>query len=84
MEKNGVSQRDVCRALDLKPSAMSLWSSGKRKPREDMARKIANYFNVSYSYLIDDETKYTVKIPVLGDVAGGVPIDAIQTKKGEQ
>lgn len=78
MLAKGVTQKDIAIATELSEGAISLYLSGRRSPREKVARKIANYFGVSYASMVDDENNYNVKIPVLGDVAGGVAIDSIQ------
>jgi lexA repressor len=52
----------------------------KSTPKADKLKKVANYFNVSMEYLMDGniEKPKGVKIPVLGDVAAGIPIEAIE------
>ena len=58
---------------------------GKSTPNISKMQKIADYFNVTVDYLLGNETevdnssasKY-VKIPVLGYVAAGIPMDAIE------
>lgn len=78
MEQRGITHRDLGNALGISESAVSLYANDKRRPKEDIGRRMASYFNIPYSYLIDDESNYNVKIAVLGDVAGGVPIDAVE------
>ena len=52
----------------------------KSTPKADKLKKVADYFNVSMEYLMDGniEKPKGVKIPVLGDVAAGIPIEAIE------
>jgi len=59
-----------------------MWETGKRQPDNEMLLKIANYFNVSVDYLLGREeiesSKKGVKIPVLGKVIAGIPIEAVE------
>lgn len=52
----------------------------KSTPKADKLKKVADYFNVSMEYLMDGniEKPKGVQIPVLGDVAAGIPIEAIE------
>lgn len=52
----------------------------KSTPKADKLKKVADYFNVSMEYLMDGniEKPKGVKIPVLGDVAAGIPIEAVE------
>ncbi|MBQ8388791.1 MAG: helix-turn-helix domain-containing protein [Clostridia bacterium] len=64
-------------------STMSLYENGKREPDYRTLVKIAEFLNVTTDYLLGQEdNKKTpqrrgVKIPVLGNVAAGIPIEAI-------
>lgn len=48
------------------------------KSKPDTIVKLAEYFNVTTDYLLERPIKKGIKIPVLGDVAAGIPIDAIE------
>ena len=52
----------------------------KSTPKADKLKKVADYFNVSMEYLMDGniEKPKGVQIPVLGDVAAGIPIEAVE------
>ncbi len=50
--KNGMTYKQLGAALDIKPSAISMWNSGRSLPRIDMIEKIAKYFGVLPSYLM--------------------------------
>lgn len=60
------------------------YENNKRTPPPDTLRKLAIIFNVSVDYLLGNDVmkanaaKKGVKIPVLGRVVAGVPIDAVQ------
>lgn len=65
-----------------------MWESGKNKPQQDMLINLAKFFGVSVDYLLGREVssnstyhaprKKGIKIPVLGRVAAGVPVEAVQ------
>lgn len=80
--KNNTTPNAVCLALGLSPAAATKWRSGA-VPRETTLLKIADYFNVSVDYLLGNteqiqipKTKATM-IPVYGNVAAGIPLEAI-------
>lgn len=89
LKKFGVRNIDVSRATGIPPSTFSDWKKGKSSPKTDKLQKIADYFNVSLDYLASGEPtsvssdykKHSIgaarRIPVLGRVAAGIPIDAI-------
>ena len=72
----------------LNKGTLSKYENGKQEPMITVVRNLAEYFNVSVDYLTgNSDTKTSeesskkakgVKIPVLGNVAAGVPIDAIE------
>lgn len=85
MEKNK-SPTAIGTELGFSRATVSNWKTGGA-PRETALLKIANYFNVSVDYLLGntDETPTkklpktnTKRIPVVGDVAAGIPIEAIE------
>ena len=58
-----------------------MWESGKNKPEFSALLKIADYFNVTTDILTGIETetqKRSTRVPVLGTVQAGIPIDAIE------
>ena len=54
MERKGVSSVDVCRTLGFKPSTYSNWLTAKIYPRIDKIEKLADYFEISKSELVED------------------------------
>lgn len=61
------------------------YERGDRKPDPDMLKKFADYFGVSIDYLLGRENPTPsssntsgVKIPVYGEIAAGIPIEAIE------
>lgn len=85
MECQQKDRRRICDDLGFKYTTFTDWYNGNKYPRIDKIELLANYFGVLKSDLIEDKSTFPseqiygkgVKIPVLGDVAAGVPIEAI-------
>lgn len=78
---NRMTQSDVAKIVGIGQSGYSFWESGRSKIDDAGLRKLAALYNVSVDYLLGtdtNQTKASVKIPVLGDVAAGIPIEAIE------
>ena len=79
----GIKQADLACAISVSPAALSGYETGKYEADNETYLKIANYFDVSLDYLLgfSDIKKVSsvgaLTIPVLGDVAAGIPIEAI-------
>jgi len=84
MEKRNKSRNEVCEALNFKYTTFTDWCNGVKYPRIDNIEKLANYFGISKSDLIEikgsdtDESIKSVQIPVLGYVKAGIPMTAIE------
>lgn len=80
----GLRQIDFAKEMGILQSTLSSWENGRYEPDNEMLVKMANYFNVSVGYLLGREDEITPKstggaiIPVLGDVAAGIPIEAVE------
>lgn len=76
------SRTEMCEALGVKYTTFTDWVKGNVYPRIDKIELMANYFGIEKSDLIEDNTsskKSTgIRIPVLGRVAAGIPIEAIE------
>lgn len=51
MERRGVTQTDLCRALNVSPSTAHDWCAGRKIPRIDKIQKIADFLRVDMEYL---------------------------------
>lgn len=82
-QKKRLSQVSLAEAFGVAQSAISNWEKGNREPDNTTLRKLAEYFGVSIDYLLgnsdEPQPKHVgIRIPVLGDVAAGIPIDAVE------
>ena len=80
MNINGKSRYDVCEALDFNYYTYSDWVNGKKFPRMDKVEKLANYFGVLISDLIEDkgEAHFEMlqEINELNDIMSWIKSDA--------
>ena len=79
-EELNIGQKVISHEIGVSQSVISAWERGERNPSKKNAEKLARMFNVSVRYLLgeNDQFKSGVKIPVLGRVAAGLPIEAIE------
>lgn len=66
MSINNKTRNDICEALGFSYYTFSDWINGKKYPRMDKVEKLANYFNILKSDLIEDknnDTNKNIKIP---------------------
>jgi len=77
-KKEGYSQAELGKILGISKSTVCMYELGERMPDYEMMKTISNIFGVSMDYLYDKEKPSPLRIPVLGYVAAGVPIEAIE------
>ncbi len=85
-KSKGLSQKDFGKLIGAAQNTVCNWENGNREPDTQTLNKIANFFNVTVDYLIDDnninndnmfsKNSNSIKIPVLGEVAAGFPMFA--------
>lgn len=82
MEENNIRPTDICTTLKIPMPTFSDWINAKTYPRIDKIELMANFFGISKSDLVEKRQAGTIlkgiKIPVLGQVAAGIPIEAIE------
>lgn len=85
MIQNNIDRNEICKALDFKYSTFADWYNGKKYPRIDKIEKIANYFGILKSDLIESNSnnvynnnRKTTRIPVLGSIPAGIPMEMIE------
>lgn len=83
--ERGKSQVEIAKDLHLSKATISAWMNGTRTPKMPKIDMLCAYFNVKRSDIMEphDRRKIffntkAVRIPVVGRVAAGIPIDAIQ------
>ena len=92
-KKSGYSQQKLAKILNVHQTAISQWETERTSPDIDIASKMAAVFGVSLDYLLGREEQdfmtvdnifpmKTKKVPLLGDIACGVPIWA-EEQRGE-
>lgn len=77
------TQTDLCNDLKLNSSTVSDWATAKKYPRMDKIQMIADYLGIMKSDLTEEHfgasrKSRSLKIPVLGAVPAGIPIEAIE------
>ena len=85
-KQKGLTQTQLADELNVEFSNVSKWELGKNDPSKELIAKMAKLFNVSIEYLLgitdnptpDTLPTATVKIPLLGNIAAGQPIEAIE------
>lgn len=79
---NNISRNQLSESLGISYSTISDWINGKAYPRIDKIEMMANYFGINKSDLVEEhfteEKPQGLKIPVLGTVAAGIPISAVE------
>ena len=80
---SGKQQKDIAKALGFNQKTFNGWCNGLSMPTMGKIQALADYFNIGKSDLVDERvisktavTSY--RIPVLGRVAAGLPIEAQQ------
>lgn len=89
-ESRGISQRQAAIALNLSPTVYNRYENGLREPSNVIMLAMADYFGVSVDELLGRDTlgvhgilPVTPRaVPILGDIACGVPITAEQNIEG--
>lgn len=86
MELHELNNKELSEILGVSESTVGKWLLRKSTPRMGVIEKLARYFDVQKSDLIEQkepELTYVdlsnyIKIPVVGKIPAGVPIEAIE------
>lgn len=92
-ENSGLSQYKFADRFGVAQSTVGSWEAGKREPNFETMQRLADFFGVSVDYLLGREEQDgsgppapsnpgSKWIPVLGKVAAGMPIVAIEDVLG--
>lgn len=81
----GLRQSDMADKLDVSSKTISSWEVNRTEPNMGMIEKLAEILNCSKADLIGDDGVQSkrpqlpaARIPVLGRVAAGIPINAVE------
>lgn len=82
LDKTGLNQKDLAISIGEKPNTFSQWVNDKRQPDQAGLIKISQILNVPIDTLLGNKItnsspRRIARLPVLGDVAAGIPIEAI-------
>lgn len=76
-KKANLTQAELGKIIGVGKSNISMYETGDRVPPLDIIEKLADLFGVDINTLAGHKA-LVVKIPVLGKVAAGIPIEAVQ------
>lgn len=82
-KERDLQQKEVAAAIGMNRIVLNRIELGKRPLRDDEAVALADFFHVTTDYLLKGVTaqprdKKGVRIPVLGRVVAGIPIEAVE------
>lgn len=85
--RSGKERKDICAECGFSYSTFCEWVNAKKYPRIDNIERLANYFGISKSDLIEEPigNEYNPivrEIPILGTIAAGLPIMAEENIEG--
>lgn len=93
LNEQGIKRSTMLADLDIPSSTFSTWKKKGSDPDLKSVIKLANYLGVSMDYMLTGETgniqkieleHEPIQIRVLGKVAAGVPIEAVEDVIGEE
>lgn len=74
-KENKLTQKELAKILDIKPTAVSAWELGRNKPLMDKLELMSDRFNVPISYFFDDEDINNLRdktyVPIYGYISCG-------------
>lgn len=86
-QQKGMTQSELAKLLKMQRSTLGMYETGKREPNFEILNMFANFFNVDMNTLMDMNSTSnqnpsspvrSIKIPVLGTVVAGVPLEAVE------
>lgn len=73
-----MSTNKLAKAANVSTSSLSDWENGKTQPSTDAFFRICDALGMTPSQVMNFKYKDKVKIPVLGTIPAGIPIEAIE------
>lgn len=88
-EEKGYSQAQLAKKLGIRQSTVGMWENGTNNPKKSMLETLATMFNCSTDYLLgrtsvrnympqNSNAEGVLRVPVLGSIPAGIPIEAIE------
>ncbi len=78
----GLTQVEVAKIIGISQNGLSDWETGKNRVDHAALSKLANLYEVTADYLLGKDNDVpkiaSAKIPVLGSVPAGIPLEAIE------
>lgn len=77
----GLTQVEVSKIIGISQNGYSDWETGKNRVDAVSLNKLADLYGVSVDYLVggrEAPTDTVLRIPVLGSVPAGIPLEAIE------
>lgn len=85
IETSQKTQKEIASVIGVSPQTFNTWCQGIAIPRMGKVQRLADYFKIGKSDLIDNRPTLSISsathgivINVLGRVAAGIPIEAVE------
>ena len=89
LETNKTTVYRVSKETGISASTLTDWKFGRSTPKADKLKKLADYFDVSISYFLDDSptvfvspSRRGIQVPIIGEIRAGSPIITEETLVG--
>lgn len=70
-----LSQRQLAQKIGMSQQALAKYENGQATPNPTTLSKLAHVLGVSVDHLLGNRTDDAIRVPVLGQVAAGIPIE---------
>lgn len=79
-QQYSLTQKELADIIGVTTKMISFYELDEKEPSLKTLNKLAKHFGVSTDYLLgtDEKKQKTNRIPVLGSVVAGIPVEAIQ------
>lgn len=86
-QQKGMTQSELAKQLNMQRSTLGMYETGKREPNFEILNMFANFFNVDMNTLMDMNNASSrnpsspvraIRIPVVGTVVAGIPLEAVE------
>lgn len=83
-EQRGITQSELAEICKVSDKAISTWENGRNIPRMGAIQRMADYFGIPKSAIIENIAPpvNAIRIPVLGNIPAGIPLSAVEDIEG--